>query len=221
MLSDSPIAKTKKSTRARKASDVKAWYSDNQKLEAVKAWLVIGNLAQVAAALNINYETLMTWKRSQWWSEMVTQFRSENSLQLSAKLRKIAEKALDVTLDRLENGDFFYDQKRGELVRKPVNMREAASAAQFMVTAHISLEKNPKDQEEQKQVIDRLEELKRTFERFARPKVEVTDIIEVPSAIHEERKEGLREGESLGSLPQWRFPAEGPSEPEQSESDVS
>lgn len=220
MLSDSPIAKGKRAPKARKKTDVKAWYSDNQKIEAVQCWLVVGNLSQVATSLNINYETLLTWKKSNWWNELVTQLRTENSLKLSAKLRKIAEKALDVTNDRLEKGDFFYDQKKGELIRKPVNMREAAAVAQFMVNAHISLEKNPKDQEEQKQVIDRLEELKRTFERFAKPKIEVTDIIEVPSAIYEERQAGLREGESVGPEPRWGSEAEGSGSEEQSPPDV-
>lgn len=220
MLSDSPIAKSKKAPKNRSKTATKAWYSDNQKIEAVQCWLIVGNLSQVATNLNINYETLLTWKKSQWWNELVAQLRTENSLKLSHKLRKIAEKALDVTMDRLENGDFYYDQKKGELIRKPVNMREAAQVAQFMVNAHISLEKNPKDQEEQKQVIDRLEELKKTFERFARPKIEVTDIIEVPSAIHEERKEGLPARETMGPSAQRWSEAGGPGGEEQSPSDV-
>lgn len=178
MLSDSPKAKTWKSPPRRSAIRKYATYSDAQKLEVVKLWLVTGNLTQTAAALNIPLHTVKEWRKSKWWQEISEEIRNEGRIALSTRLKGIAAKALDVTLDRLENGDFQYDPKTGELIRKPVLMRDANRVANDLLKAHLDLEQKPVDEEAQKQTKERLEELASTFAGFAKKvrKIEVIDV---------------------------------------------
>lgn len=154
------------------------WYPDNIKMDAVKLWLVTGNLRGTAAALNIPYYTVKTWRYSKWWSDLANELRTENTIQLSNKLKKIAEKALDVTLDRLENGDYIYDQKTGQLVRKPVVMRDAALVANTFTDKHIKLEEKPHKDQDTQQIKDRLSELAEAFANMAKKstKIEVVDV---------------------------------------------
>jgi hypothetical protein len=85
---------------------------------------------------------------------------------------------LDVTLDRLENGDFQYDPKTGEMIRKPVLMRDANRVANDLIKAQMDLDQKPVDEEAQKQTQDRLQALAETFAGFAKKvkKIEVLDV---------------------------------------------
>lgn len=101
------------------------WWSDGQKLEAVKTYLITGNVAMTARILKIPEDTLRRWVKSTWWVDIVAELRCQDELQLSTRFKKIVEKTLEVVEDRLENGDFVYDQKTGAMRRKPVAMRDA------------------------------------------------------------------------------------------------
>lgn len=101
------------------------WWSDNQKLEAVKTYLITGNVAMTARILKIPEDTLRRWVKTTWWTEIVDDLRTQDELQLSTRFKKIVEKTLEVVEDRLEHGDFVYDQKTGAMRRKPVAMRDA------------------------------------------------------------------------------------------------
>lgn len=156
----------------------KGWYTDSQKLEAVKLYLVCGNLTATAAALNIKFETIRLWKKSKWWAELTEEIQREGHIQLSQKLKNIASKALDITVDRLENGDWQYDPKTGGLIRKPVLMRDAHRVASDLLEKHIELEGKPVRDEDTKATQDRLEALAQTFAGFARKvkRIEVLDV---------------------------------------------
>lgn len=205
MLTDSLILKGRKANKKRLPSEVKKHYSDSQKLEAAKLWLVVGNLTQVAAALEIPRDTLVVWRHSNWWKELITELKTETSIQLSAKLRKIANLALGETEDRIINGDQFYNYKTGKIERKPVSLNTVHRVAVDLIGKSIELEKQPDTDLNQKQVLDKLEVLKRTFEQFAKHgKITSDDVIDIDfketdNALHEKREEGLQAGTSLGT----------------------
>lgn len=180
MLSDK--LKTRKSPRVRRNQKLpRKWYSDIEKIELVKLWLITGNLASSAAALNIGLPTAKLWRYSKWWEEIVQEIRSEKTIQLSNKLKNIAEKALDVALDRLENGDFIYDQKSGELRRKPVVLRDAVQTATGLLDRHVDLDSKPQQEHAQQQVQDRLLALADAFTKMAQKthKIDVIDVEEL------------------------------------------
>jgi hypothetical protein len=178
-------------------------YTDNQKIDAVKLWLISGNLTATAAALKIPYDTVKTWRYSQWWENLATEIKAEGRLELSAKLRKIAEKALGETLDRLENGDVRISPT-GETMRVPVTAAVAAKIATDFVQKSEELERVPQEATIQS-VNDRLKALQESFTKISGKirKVEVID------AVYDERKEGLQEGTGLGEVSGY-LPSEGP-----------
>lgn len=179
-LSDSEIGKVRKPKKARRVIEYKKWYSDLQKLEAVKIWLISGNLKATAASLDIPFQTVRGWRYSEWWKELVDDLRSEDSIKLSSKLQRIAGKALDVAEDRLENGDFILNQKTGELLRRPVGLRDAHRVASDLVTKADAVLRKPQALEAAEQTKDILARLASAFEDFAKkdkPVINVTDVI--------------------------------------------
>lgn len=100
----------------------------------------------------------------------MVQLKAEESIELNAKLKKIAAKALDVTVDRLENGNFQLDQKTGEVRRIPVNMKDAAKVATDLMTQQQKLEDKPVQQQIENTVNDRLAKLAEEFAKFAQAK---------------------------------------------------
>jgi transposase-like protein len=130
MLSDAESKKNKSSGKARSiyAGTNKQW-SDAQKTEAVKTYLLLGNLAMTSRMLGIPEVTLRLWKTTQWWQDVYHELKSQEKLELNRRLKKIVEASLAVVEDRLVHGDYQFDQKTGEVIRKPVNMKDAHKVA--------------------------------------------------------------------------------------------
>lgn len=165
--------------KKRGVNEVGRTWNDTQKLEAAKLYLVTGNYATVAAALEIPYRTINNWKYQNWWKETMVQLKAEESVELTAKLKKLAAKALDVTEDRLENGNFQLDQKTGEVRRVPVNMKDAAKVATDLMTQQSKLEDKPVQQQIEATVDSRLAKLAEQFAQFAKqskPQIEAKPI---------------------------------------------
>lgn len=176
MLSDAPqFRKTR--VKKRNLEDTKARFSDSQKLEAAKLWLVLGNNTIVAATLGIPLSTLTNWKAQNWWKNLVQDLRHESSIKLSNRLKSIVDKSFNLVEDRLENGDFIYDQKTGELRRKPMLGKDAARIASDFLDKAIKMDSKPR--EEENVVLGRLEDLAQRFESLALKKtpIVVTDIM--------------------------------------------
>lgn len=167
MLTDTKN-KDRKITKHRKPRE---WYSDSQKVEAVKLWLMTGNLTQTAATLDIPLYTIREWRFTNWWAELVSDMRTEGSFTLSNKLKQAAEKALEVSMDRLENGNWVFDQKNGQLLRKPVNLQDAVNMTNSFLDRQQQLEKRPVEEANNQKVQDRLVALAEAFARFAGGKI--------------------------------------------------
>lgn len=204
MLSD----KLKNNKSPKKRNPVpNAWYTDAQKMEALKLWLITGNLRAVGASLNIPYPTLQTWRYSEWWAEMASEIKTEGQIVLSNRLKAVAERAMEVTLDRLEHGDWILNQKTGTMERKPVVMRDAHRVAESFIDRAVRLETKPVEDEHNKKVEDRLAQLAQSFASFAKK----TTKVEVIDAVYDEREAGLQERAQLGENP-GQASLSGPSE---------
>lgn len=177
-------------------------WSDNQKIEAATTFLMLGSLTLTSNVLKIPHETLKQWRKSEWWQELVTDIKSQENIVLSNKLKKIVDKSLDLMTDRLENGDWIYDNKQGKLVRKPIAAKELNKIAGDMIDKSQILQVTEQVQIAEENIKTRLEKLARSFEEFAtksdKPPIQVTDVVfgkEIDNAVYEERKAGLQEGE--------------------------
>ena len=141
-MSDSERKKDKKSKRIRSiAAETNRQWADSQKMEAIQSYLLLGNLALTSRILGIPEITLRVWKTSQWWKDAVAEIQAQEKIELSAKMKKIVGASLAVVEDRLVNGDFQFDQKSGEVIRKPVNMKDAHRVAMDMQERHVTIEK--------------------------------------------------------------------------------
>ena len=182
------------------------WYTDSDKLNAVKLYLLTGNKAATAAALGIHIQTMYYWCNSEWFKDLTREIQAQNNIELTNKLRAIAEKALNVTMDRLENGDYILNQKTGEMIRKPIVVRDAHRIASDFVSKANDQEDRKEREQGEHATAGRLEQLAEAFAKFASKtvKLEVIDVQskEIVDAVHDQRKEGLQEGGRLGPGPQ-------------------
>lgn len=182
-ISDSQKRQNMPTVRRRAVNARRKFWSDSQKVEAVQTFLVLGNLKLVAGALKIPYETIRVWRKSEWWKQIEGDLRVQDDLQLSARLKKIVNKSYDVIEDRLEHGDFVYDQKTGTMRRKPVNMKDAHKVAIDLIDKQQELV--DRHMEGTSVSSDKIEKTLRTladnFEKIAKQitnkPVEVTDVL--------------------------------------------
>jgi hypothetical protein len=146
-------------------------------------------MPKVTAATGIPTQTLHNWKQQQWWRDLEAEMRASDDIALSGRLKKIVEKTLDVVEDRLEHGDFYYDQKTGQLMRKPVAIRDAHVISKDLITQSRVLDNKPTAIREVK-AEDTLQLLAEKFAEFAANFKKTEKVIEgeVIDAIHEERE---------------------------------
>lgn len=165
---------------------VKAHWTQNQKLQAVSTWLMLGNMAQTAVVTGVPLQTLKMWKTTDWFKEACLQLQAEDLQQTSSTMKKIVSKALASIEDRLDLGDAMYDQKTGAIVRIPVKAHVALKITTELMTKQDKIDNAPQRQEVEKTIDDRLLKLSEEFSKFASAKakamaidVEVIDRTEV------------------------------------------
>lgn len=166
-----------------------------------------------AAMLKMNERTLWVWKKTEWWNELVNEVKKEDRLVISSKLRKVLDRSWNIVEDRLTNGDWFFNQKTGELQRKPVGVRDASQVAFQAAQLFDKMDRADHFVVATEQIEDKLNKLAKSFEALASGKQlaseEIVDIDfkeveereeEVDNALSTERSEGLQVG--VPSLPQ-------------------
>lgn len=185
-------------------------YTDKQRLEAVTTYLMLGSIELTAATLRITPKTLWVWKKTEWWNELVNEVKKEDRLIISAKLRKVLDKSWTLVEDRLDKGDWFFNQKTGELQRKPVALRDASNVAFQAAQMFDKLDKQDHFVVATEQIEDKLNKLAQAFTDLAAGKklgtqdaVDIAfkdvyeaeeDVEEDEDALPEEREEGLQDG---------------------------
>lgn len=185
--------------------------------------MVLGNLKLVAATTGVDYGVIRQWRIQPWWKDLELEIRATQNIELDNKLSKIVERSMAVTLDRLENGEHILNNKTGELIRKPVAMKDAAKVASDFMSRQALLRKEDRqeDQVTQVAVADQLKTLAAEFAKWATKKAQNSEAVdvevkEVEDAISEERETRLQEGTSMGTLEEAE-PGEGSGSEELSE----
>ena len=168
-LSDAESLKDRKTRRRALEAKGKHW-SDGQKLEAVQTYLMLGSVRMTAAALKIPEITLKVWRASTWWKDLESELKIQDELQLSTRLKKIAEKSFAAVEDRLEHGNFVFDQKTGKIRRIPVNLKDAHKVALDSIQQKELIGKKHVDVANDGQILDKLEQLANKFAEMATDK---------------------------------------------------
>lgn len=169
-MSKSSLANLSKAPKRRRRAGVsingKPW-SQQQKIDAVLTYLATGSEVKTAAATGIPKATLHIWRYQPWWKELVQQLQDERDDAINSDIAKIIEKSMATVADRLENGDFGFNQKTGEIFRKPVNLKDAHKVATDMIDKRNVLNGKPTSITEKIDTNNQLEFLAKKFAEFA------------------------------------------------------
>lgn len=196
--------------RKRTAYDPKTGKGDRgrwpeaKKIEALTTYLATGSPSMTAAITKIPLETIGWWQHQPWWKEKMAEIKQNENIQLDARLSKVLDKSLDAVLDRIENGEFMYDPRTGEIKRVPAKLRDVQKVAGDMIDKKQLLARvqRGKDSEKQQITADHLVQLAKEFAKFASGKEydETKDVKSVIDGDHHEVFEQLELEESKGGL---------------------
>lgn len=181
------------------------------RLKTVQTFLLTGSLRRTSELVGVPYPTLCDWKNQEWWHDFSAEIRTEAGAKTSKTINKLIDTSLEIVQERLENGDWVFDQKTGKAVRKPVSVRDAADIAGRLLQRQLKLDEmeNSKNYQQQVPVGELLKTLALEFKKYN--KIEVVDVedakeIRKPTnlelwlerkkqnALHDQRQEGLQEG---------------------------
>lgn len=173
------------------------WWPEKKKLEVVTTYLVLGKASLVAASTGVPEGTVRRWMIEPWWKEMVDQVRQDSDQELDSKLEQRLSKVLDLVQDRLDNGDFMFDPKSGEFIRRPVALKDGWKVGREMFDVRMILRKQKPEQVSQEGVADILKGLATEFAQMARNKVKEKVNGQVESTQNPAKTEVLVDGEKL------------------------
>lgn len=145
----------------------KSQWTQNQKLQAVSTYLMLGNLSETAIVTGIPLPTLKIWKTSEWFKDFALQLQTEDVQQMDSNLKRVIDKALKTVENRLDMGDAQYDQKTGEIVRVPIKAHVALKITTDLLTKQEKIREAPVKEQIEKTIDDRLLRLSEEFARFA------------------------------------------------------
>ena len=119
-------------------------WSDEQRVEAVNAFLIIGNMTKVAEITGIPVNTLRDWRKfAPWWKDLETVLKEEHDIGVAGELTTVVESTIKAIADRVKNGDFIYNARSGEITRVPVKAADLGKIASSMIDKKLTLQKQP------------------------------------------------------------------------------
>jgi hypothetical protein len=155
------------------------------------------------------------WKQQPWWAELVADIQSGEGQKADNKMSKTIDKALDLIMTRMEEGDYLYDQKTCRLVKVPLKARDLERVASGLFDKRQLIRKQPTSiKQSDLNQKDRLLELAEQFAKFAGMKLDKEKVINeciegdfneitgVEHAIHDQREEKLQSGAGMGTQAQ-------------------
>ena len=154
-----------------KAKGTRHAWPDKKRIEAVTAYLALGNCALVEVTTGVPQGTVRQWRTQPWWRELVDEIQTESDQQTDTKLSGLIEKALHAVNDRLENGDFQWDSRNGEFVRKPVSLKDSWKVSAEMLDKRWLIRDRPDTKVDTEAVSDILVKLAKDFAGMAKTKV--------------------------------------------------
>lgn len=185
-------------------------FSVEKRIEVISTWLALGNLRQTAVLCGVSYDLCCKWKVQPWWAQVQAEIEAARKHKTDNKLNKIVDKALGAIEDRLDHGDYVYNQKSGEVSRKPVSIKEARGVANDLMQRQVALSKleiETQHVSSNNSVKDQIALLAEEFAKFNTKRTIEVVPQETTDALHEERKARLQAGER--AVQQQASPSQG------------
>jgi len=144
------------------------WTYDT-KITVAELLLSTQNMRVASEMTGVPYDTIKDWRKEDYWPQVLEEVHKMRRAELNTRLSKIVDSALTKIEDRLENGDYVLNNKTGEIMRKPVSLKDANQVAKDILGQQISLRKAEKDSVEiQTSVKDILSQLATEFSKLNR-----------------------------------------------------
>lgn len=150
-----------------------------KRYEVAKALIATGNQRIAAEMTGISYDMIGHWKKQPWWPELYEEVKREHREVVQSKIGQLAVASLEIIEDRLQNGEYVLNNKTGEIIKKPVSIRDANQVMNNLLTQHTKLEElNHKETVVNETVSDVLNQLAKEFAKF-NSKQKNKDVIDV------------------------------------------
>ncbi len=177
-----------------KAGERGIW-PEKKRIEALTTFMATGSQAMTSAMTKIPEETIRSWRKQDWWKERMDELKSDNTVQLDTRLTKVMDKALDAVIDRIENGEYMYDPRTGEIHRIPAKLRDLQRVANDSIDKKLLLTKrNTQEQAVNKQITaDHLVQLAKEFAKFANKGKAPSEAADLKHVIEGEHTEVFEE----------------------------
>lgn len=173
------------------------WYTEDERIKVCSVYVMTGNAAETSRITGVPHDRIRHWKLEPWWNEVVSRIKFDNDDELDAKFTKVVNKAVDQVTERIEKGDYVYDSRNQQVIRKPMSGRDLAVTTAMFVDKRTLLRGKKKVGEESATVNDRLKRLAEEFEKFTKAREIKGEVIK-----DERQIEGSVEGQD--PLPQER-----------------
>lgn len=159
-------------------------FPDSKKQEVVALWAVCGKAATISELTGVPESTVKNWRKQEWFLQALAEIRAENNERLDAQTTAIIEKSYDQIQDRLDNGELVLNHKTGELVRRPVGVKDLALVAAITIDKRQLIRGLPTSRTETVSAGgDKLAKLAEAFEALANKRkpatIDVTDAVVV------------------------------------------
>lgn len=129
-------------------------------------------MSETSRVCNVPLITCKKWKASDWWTNLVNDIQSGDGQKSDNKMSKAIDKALDLIMTRMEEGDYQYDQKTGRLVKVPLKARDLERVASGLFDKRQLIRKQPTSiKQSDLNQKDRLVQLAEQFAVFAGQKI--------------------------------------------------
>lgn len=175
------------------------WWPEHKRVEVITAYLSTGSPTIASSLTGIPVNTIKTWIRQPWWKEQVEEIKNKEYVELDKKLVNVMDKAIDAVMDRLENGEYIYDDKTGKIKRIPAKLRDTNKVLTDMIDKRDLIKKTQKPDSSKNEVtVDHLMKLAEAFASFSGKQInkqETTSIIEGEVVVEElgEHTDGLQD----------------------------
>jgi len=146
------------------------FFSEDDRIKAATVYAMVGNASRVEEITGIPSATVRKWKTMEWWPQVIDRIRNEADDELDVKLTGLINKATAEVNDRLDKGDYVYNVKTGEVIRKPMSGIDAARITATFVDKRTLIRKKSAVKSEQATSNDRLAKLAQEFAKFVQAK---------------------------------------------------
>ncbi len=187
-------------TKKNKAGEP-GWWPEKKRTEVVTTYLTTGKIPITSAMTGVPVDTIKTWKKQDWWKKLEEELSYEDNLELNSKVKNVMEKSLDQVMDRLENGEYYYDPRTGKVKRVPAKLRDVNKVMTDMIDKSMLLKRvrTEKVTETKQQITaDHLIQLAKAFSEFSTGKKEQEKVIkgevyegDVVHELIEEKNNGM------------------------------